>query len=220
MGENIYNTPNRLISQIYKQLRKLNIQKPNHPIKKWTKDLNRHFFKEYIQMATGHTKRHSISLIVWEMQIKTMNTWDITSLKSESVQFSTVAQSYPTLCDPMDCSTPSLPVHHQLQEFTQTHAHWVGDATQPSHPLSSPSTFPSIRVFSNESALHIRWPKYYNFSVSVSPSNEYSGQISFRMDWLDLLVEWSQNGHHQKIYKQEVLERVWKREVSELLVGM
>ena len=104
-------------------------------------------------------------------------------------QFSSAAQSHPTFCDPMDCSTPGLPVHHQLPELTQTHVHIVGDAIQPSHPLSSPlllpSIFPSIRVFSNESVLCIRWPKYWSFSIS--PSNEYSGMISFRMDWLDLL---------------------------------
>ena len=109
-----------------------------------------------------------------------------------SVQFSSVAQSCPTLCDPMNCSTPGLPVHHQLLEFTQTHVHRVGDAIQPSHPLSSPSpsalNFPSIRVFSNESALCIRWPKYWSFSLNISPSNEHPGLISFRMDRLDLLV--------------------------------
>ena len=95
----------------------------------------------------------------------------------------------------MNCSTPGLPVHHQLPEFTQTHVHWVGDAIQPSHPLSSPlllppSVLPSTRVFSNESILHIRWAKYWSFSFgfSISPSNEYSGLISFRMDWLDLLA--------------------------------
>ena len=103
----------------------------------------------------------------------------------------TVTQSCPTLCNPMDCSTPGFPVLHHLPELAQTHVHWVGDAIQPSHPLSSlllpPSIFPSIRVFSNESVLHIRWPKYWSFSFSISPSNEYSGLISFRMDWLDLL---------------------------------
>ena len=108
------------------------------------------------------------------------------------VQFNSVAQLCPTLCNPMDCSRPGFPVHHQLLEFTQTHAHRVGDAIQPSHPLSSPSppTFnlSSIRVFSNESVLHIGWPKYWSFSFSISPSNEYSGLISFRMDWLDLLA--------------------------------
>ena len=91
----------------------------------------------------------------------------------------------------MDCSMRDLPVHHQLLEFTQTHVHRVSDAIQPSNPLLSPSPPPStgssIRVFSNESVLHIRWPKYWSFSFSISPSNEHSGLISFRMDWLDLL---------------------------------
>ena len=109
-----------------------------------------------------------------------------------SVQFSSVAQSYQTLCDPMNHSTPGLPVHHQLLESTQTHVHWVGDAIQPSHPLSSPSppalNLSRIRVFSNESALHIRWPKYWSFSFNISPSNKHPGPISFRMDWLDLLA--------------------------------
>ena len=107
-------------------------------------------------------------------------------------QFSSVIQSCLTLCDPMDCSTPGLPVHHQLPESTQTHVHFFGDVIQPSHPLSSPSfppsIFPSIRVFSNESFLHIKWPKYQSFSFSISPSNEYSGPISFRMNCLDLLA--------------------------------
>ena len=108
------------------------------------------------------------------------------------VQFSSVAQSCPTLCDPMDHSMPGLPVHHQLLEFTQTHVHRVGDAIQPSHPLSYPlflpSIFPSIRVCLNESALHIRWPKYWSFSFNISPSNEHPGLISFRMDLLDILA--------------------------------
>ena len=90
----------------------------------------------------------------------------------------------------MDCSTPHFPVHHQLLELTQTHVHGVGDAIQPSHPLSSlfllPSGFPSIRVFLNESVLHIRWLKYWNFNIS--PSSECSGLISFRTDWFNLLV--------------------------------
>ena len=96
------------------------------------------------------------------------------------------------LCDTMDCSTPGLPVHHQLPESTQTHVHRIGDAIQPSHPLLPfllpPSIFPSIRDFSSESVLCIRWPKYWSFSFSISCSSEYSGLISFRMDWLDLLV--------------------------------
>ena len=105
---------------------------------------------------------------------------------------SLVSQSCLTLCDPMDCSTPGFPVHHQLPELAQTYVHRVSDAIQPSHPLSSPSppTFnlSSIRVFSNESILHIRWPKYLSFSFSISPSNQYSGLISFRIYWLDLLA--------------------------------
>ena len=107
-------------------------------------------------------------------------------------QFSSVAQSCPPLCDPMNSSTPSLPVRHQLPEFTQTHVHRVGDAIQPFHPLSSPSAPtlipPSIRVFSNESSLRMRWPKYWSFSFSISTLNEHPGLISFRMDWLDLLA--------------------------------
>ena len=83
----------------------------------------------------------------------------------------------------MDCSTPGPPVHHQLLELTQTHVHQVGDAVQPSHPI-----FHSIRVFSKESVLLIRWPKYWSFSFSICPSNEYSGLISSRIDWFDLLA--------------------------------
>ena len=90
----------------------------------------------------------------------------------------------------MDCSTPGFPVHHHAPELAQTHVHKAGDAIQPFHPLSSlsPSIFPSIRVVSNEAVLCIRWPKYWSFSFSISPSKEYSGLISFRVDWLDLLV--------------------------------
>ena len=92
----------------------------------------------------------------------------------------------------MDCSIPGFPIHRQLLEFAQTHVHQVSDAIQPSHPLSSPlllpSIFPSIRVFSSELVLHIRWPKYWSFSFNISPSNEYSVLISFRIDWFDLLT--------------------------------
>ena len=92
----------------------------------------------------------------------------------------------------MNCSTPGLPVHHQLLESTQTHVHRVSDAIQPSHPLLSPSPPapipPSIRVFSNESTLCIKWPKYWIFSFNISSSSEHPGLISFRMDWLDLLA--------------------------------
>ena len=92
----------------------------------------------------------------------------------------------------MDCSMPDFPVHHQLLELAQTHLHWVGDAIQPSHPLNPllllPSIFSKIKVFSIKSVLRIRWPKDWSFNFSISLSNEYSGLISFRIDWLDLLA--------------------------------
>ena len=107
-------------------------------------------------------------------------------------QFSSVTQLCPTLCNLMNCSTPGLPVYHQLLELIQTHIHCVGDAIQPSnhlilcHPLLLlPSIFPSITVFSNEAVLRIRWPNYWSFSFSISPSNEHPGLI-FRMNWLDV----------------------------------
>ena len=103
-----------------------------------------------------------------------------------------VTQSCPTLCDPMECSTPGLPVPHHLLKFAQFHVHCIGDAIQPFHPLMpsspSPSIFSSIRDFSNESALCIRWPKYGKFSFSISPSNEYSGLISLKINWFDVLA--------------------------------
>ena len=107
-------------------------------------------------------------------------------------QFSSVAHSWPALCDPMDHSMPDFPVHHQLPGFTQTHVYWVGDAIY--HLilccplLLLPSIFPNIRVFSSESVLQIRGPKYWSFSFNITHSNEHSGLISFRMDWLDLLA--------------------------------
>ena len=107
------------------------------------------------------------------------------------ILFSSIAQTCPNLCDPMNCSASGLPVNHQLWEFTQTRVHWVSDAI---HfilcrlLLLLPSSSPKIRVFSSESVLHITWPKYWSVSFSISPSNEYSGLISFRMDWLDLLA--------------------------------
>ena len=105
---------------------------------------------------------------------------------------SSVAQSCPTLCNSMNRSTLGLPVHHQLPEFTQSHVHQVGDAIQPSHPLSPLLLLPpiptSIRVFSNESTLRMRWPKYWSFNFGIIPSKEHPGLVSFRMDWLDLLA--------------------------------
>ena len=104
------------------------------------------------------------------------------------VQFSSVTQSCPTLCNPVDCSLPGFPAYHQLPELAQTHVHQVYDAILCRAILLLPSIFPSIRVFSNVSVLCIRWPKYWSFSFSISPSNEYTGLIFFRMDWLDLLA--------------------------------
>ena len=108
-----------------------------------------------------------------------------------NTQLSSVAHSCLTLRHPMNRSTPGLPVHHQFPEFTQTHVDRVADAGQPFHLLSSPSPPapipPSVRVFSNESTLHMRWSKFWSFSFSISPSNEHPGLISFRMDWLDIL---------------------------------
>ena len=110
-----------------------------------------------------------------------------------SVQVSLVAQLCPTLSDGVDCSMTGLPVHHQLLELTQTYVHQVCDAIQPSHPLSYllllPLIFPSIRVFSSESVLRIRWPEGWNFSFNINEySNEYSGLIFFRIDQFDLLA--------------------------------
>ena len=106
------------------------------------------------------------------------------SIRSD--QMRSVAQLCSTLCDPMNRRTPALPVHHQLPEFTETHVHRVGDAIQPSHPLLSLSQMlpipPSIRVFSSESTLRMRWPKYWSFSFSIIPSKEIPGLISFRID--------------------------------------
>ena len=115
----------------------------------------------------------------------------ITMVK-RTVQFSSVAQSCLTLCDPMSRSPPGLHVHHQLPEFTQTHA--IESVMPSSHLILGcpllllPPTPPSIRVFSSESALRIRWPKYWSFSFSIIPSKEIPGLISFRMDWLDLFA--------------------------------
>ena len=121
-----------------------------------------------------------------------------TSLPHSSVQFRSVAQSRSNLCDPMDCSTPGFPVHHQFPESAQTHVHRVSSAIQPPQLLSSRSppafSLSQHQVFFREShqvfisALRIRWPKDWSFSFSISPSNEHPGLVSFRMDWLDLLA--------------------------------
>jgi len=123
------------------------------------------------------------SILAWQ----TPRTEESCRLQLSSVQ----SLSHVQLFAPLKCSMPGYPVLHHLLEFAQTHVHWVCDAIQPSH-LSSPyppaSVFPSIRVFSSESALHITWPKYWSFSYSIDPSNKYSGLISFRMDWFNLLA--------------------------------
>ena len=125
------------------------------------------------------------------MQISCLLFVFIFSHRTREIQFSSVTQLCPALCDPMNCSTPDLPVHHQLPEFTQTHMELVMPS---SHLiLRRPLLLllpipPSIRVPSNESTLRIRWPKYWSFSLSISPSNEHPGLIFFRMDWLHLLA--------------------------------
>ena len=124
------------------------------------------------------------SIVLYQFFAPSQN-WD------QNPQFSSVAQSCLTLCNPMNRSTPGLPVHHHLLEFTQTHVHRVRDAIQPSHPLSSPSPpAPNLsqhQSLLNEPTLRMRWPKYWSFSFSITPSKEIPGLI-FRMDWLDLLA--------------------------------
>ena len=122
--------------------------------------------------------------------------WPVANMRNTrnpgSAQFDSVTQSCPTLCDPIDCSKPGFPIHHQLPELTQIHVDQVSYAIQPFHPLCPlfllPSIFPSIRVCSKESVLRIRWPEFWGFSFSISPFNKYSAPIYFRMYWLDLLA--------------------------------
>jgi len=109
------------------------------------------------------------------------------STKHISWWWCSVAKSCPTLCDSMDYGTPGFPVHHHLPEFAQTHVHWVDDAIQSSHPLSSPSLLAFSLSQHQGLFLWVRWPKYWSFSFSISPSSEYSSLISFRIDWFDLL---------------------------------
>ena len=121
---------------------------------------------------------------------KVASSWQPERDRDSQESVNSVIQPCLTHCDPMDCSMPGFPVHHQLLELGQTHVHWVMPSNHLTlcHPLLLPSTFSSIRVFSNESVLSIRCPKYWSFSVSISPSKEYSGLISLRMDWLALLA--------------------------------
>ena len=133
--------------------------------------------------------RHQLAREEWitsEWSISHYSVWNC---------YCSVTWSCTTLCEPMDYSMPGFPVLHHLLEFAQTRVYWVGDAIQSSHPLSSPSP-PAFNLLQcqglfNELALGIKWPKYWSFSFSISPSNEYSGLISFRIDWFDLLVQWT-----------------------------
>ena len=112
-------------------------------------------------------------------------------VSKEKSKFTLVAQSCQTLCDPRDCSMLGFPVYHEMPEFTQTHVHRVREPSTHlilCRPLLLTSVLPSIRVFSNESVLRIRWPKYWSFNFSISPSSQYSGLISFKIDWLNLLA--------------------------------
>ena len=134
--------------------------------------------------------------ILWESILPELNWLEL----YQNIQFTSVAQSCPTLCDPMDCSTLGFPVHHQLLELAQTHVHQASDVIRLSHPLSSPSTpafnLAQHQMFSNGSTLPIRWPKYWSFSISLS--NEYSGLISFRTDWFYLFaVQGTLKNHFQ-----------------------
>ena len=141
------------------------------------------------QEATVRTRHGTMDWFQnWERSTSSMSP----CLFNLYAEFSSVTQSCLTLCDPMNHSTPGLPVYQQLPESTQTHVHRVGDALQPlilCHPLLLlPTILPSIRVFSSESVLCTRWPKYWTFSFSISLSNEYSGLIPFRVDWFELLA--------------------------------
>ena len=134
------------------------------------------------------------------------------------IQFSSVIQSCPTLCDPTDCSTPGLPVHHQLPEITQPHIRRVSDAIQPSHPLSSPSP-PTFNLSQHQGlfywvgSLH-QVAKLATFSFSISPSNKYSGLISFRIDWLE------QYNNNYRLYLTIILglEEHWRKRVTLRLI--
>ena len=125
--------------------------------------------------------------------------------------FSSVTQSCPTVCNHMDCSLLSFPIHHQLPKLIQTHVHRVSDAIQPSHPLSSPSP-PAPNPSQHQglfqkSTFRMRWPKYWRFSFSISPSNEYSGLISFRIDWLDLIAVHMHDGILLRYFKSTHLSQ-------------
>ena len=160
------------------------------------------------------TPQHLYSFICFDTNCFHILTIINSAAVNNGIQFSSVTQLCPTLCDPMNRSTPGLPVHPQLLEFTQTHVHWVSDAIQPSHPLSSPSP-PALnlsqhQVFSNESALHIRWPKYWSFSFSIIPSkksqgwspSEWTGWISLQSKGLSRVFSNTTVQKHQVVGDQ------------------
>ena len=138
------------------------------------------------------------------MKIQETSKGTMIKIHRASVQFSSFAQSCPTLCNPMNRSMPGLPVHHQLPEFTQTHIHRVSDAIQPSHPLSSPS--PPAPNPSQHQSLRMRWPEYWSFSFSIIPSKEIPGLISFRMDWLNLLGPWLQSKGLSRVFSNTAVQ--------------
>ena len=146
--------------------------------------------REAFKNIYSYYKLLAIFLVLYNISLQLFYFY-IATCTSQSPQFISVTQSCPTLCDPKDCSPPVFPVHHQFLELKLVSIESVMPSNhlilcRPLHLL--PSIFPSIRIFSNESVLHIRWPKYWSFSFNISPSNEHSGLIAFRMDWLDLLA--------------------------------
>ena len=153
----------------------------------------------HLKSLTAPYSRQGVMPVVCLLQKKEagarkMTSWDIKYYHNyhKTHCCCSVGQSCASLCDSMDCSTPGFPVLHYLSEFVQTHVHGVDDAIQPSHPLLLCSP-PALKLsqhqgLSSESAIHIRWPKYWSFSFTISPSHEYSGLISFRIDWFDLLA--------------------------------
>ena len=155
------------------------LQGPDDP----SRDMHNNIFEVFGRYWNPHQVKE---VICCPQLCRSQATWKkLDKVDSKLPQFSSVTQLCPTICNLMDCSTPGFHVYQQLPELAQTPVCRVSDAIQPSHPLSSPSPafiLPSIRIFSSESVLCIRWPKYWSFSFSICPSNEYSGLISYRID--------------------------------------